>query len=78
VAFDAIGDVEKKIVQAVKRENEIGLQQIEKAHLHLFPDTRPQERVFNPFYYLVRYGSDFVTEVAESFAAALPSLGGEG
>ncbi|MBT8405663.1 MAG: bacillithiol biosynthesis cysteine-adding enzyme BshC [Gemmatimonadetes bacterium] len=78
VAFDAIGDVERKILQAVKRENEISLQQIEKAHLHLFPDTRPQERVFNPFYYLVRYGDDFVADVAESFAAALPSLGREG
>ncbi len=74
VAFDALGDVEKKIVQAVKRENEIALQQIEKAHLHLYPDAIPQERVFNPFYYLVRYGFEFVDQVAASFAAALPAL----
>ena len=75
VAFDALGDLEKKIVHAVKREIEIALQQIEKAHLHLFPDNRPQERVFNPFYYLVRYGDTFVTQVAASIAAALPPLG---
>lgn len=77
VAFDALGDVEKKIVQAVKREHEIELQQIEKAHLHLFPDGSPQERVFNPYYYVVRYGAEFVQAVTESFAAALPPLGAE-
>lgn len=77
VAFDALGDVEKKIVQAVKREHEIELQQIEKAHLHLFPDGSPQERVFNPHYYVVRYGDGFVEAVRESFDSALPPLGRE-
>lgn len=72
VAFDALGDVERKIVQAVKRESEIALQQIEKAHLHLYPDTSPQERVFNANYYLARYGPHFVESVVESFRAALP------
>lgn len=76
VAFDALGDVEKKIVQAVKRESEIALQQIEKAHLHLFPDTKPQERVFNANYYLARYGFGFVEAVTESFRAALPPFDG--
>lgn len=78
VALDALGDVEKKILQAVKRENEVAMQQIEKAHLHLYPDTSPQERVFNPFYYLSRYGDAFVDEVASSFASALPPLDREG
>lgn len=78
VAFDAVGDVEKKIVQAVKRQSEIALQQIEKAHHHLYPESKPQERVFNPFYYLVRYGEDFVGEVTRSFWAALPRFDREG
>jgi bacillithiol biosynthesis cysteine-adding enzyme BshC len=72
VAFDALSDVERKVVQAVKRENEIALQQMQKAHLHLFPEGRPQERVFNPFYYLVRYGGRFVDEVADGIRGALP------
>jgi bacillithiol biosynthesis cysteine-adding enzyme BshC len=76
VAFDAVGEAEKKIVQAVKRESEIALRQIEKARLHLFPDGKPQERVLNPFYYVARYGDDFVTGVSDAFAAALPDLGG--
>jgi bacillithiol biosynthesis cysteine-adding enzyme BshC len=78
VAFDALSDVERKVVQAVKRENEITLQQIEKAHLHLFPEGRPQERVLNPFYYLVRYGARFVQTVTDDFREALPLRDGNG
>ncbi len=66
-AFDALSDLEKKIVHAVKRENEIALAQLEKAQLHLFPGGKPQERVLNPFYYLTRYGSAFLQEVFEGF-----------
>lgn len=74
VAFEATGEAEKKIVQAVKRESEIALQQIEKAQLHLWPEGKPQERVLNPLYYLARYGDAFVESVSGAFAAALPSL----
>lgn len=73
VAFDALAEAEKKIVQAVKRENEIALQQLEKAQVHLFPHGKPQERVMNVFYYLVRYGDGFLRELAGSFEVALPS-----
>lgn len=67
VAFEAVGEAEKKIVQAVKRENEIALQQLEKARLHLYPDDRPQERVLNVFYYLFRYGERFLHALEERF-----------
>lgn len=72
VAFDALSDVERKVVQAVKREDEIALQQIEKAHLHLFPTGTAQERIFNPFYYLARYGDRFIELVRDEFEQALP------
>lgn len=55
-AQTALDDVERKIVQAVKREAEIGLSQLEKAQVHLFPYGKPAERVQSSFYYLVRYG----------------------
>jgi bacillithiol biosynthesis cysteine-adding enzyme BshC len=74
VTLEALGEAEKKILQAVKRENEIALQQLEKARLHLFPEGKPQERALNPFYYLVRYGAAFVEGVADRFSAALPLL----
>ncbi len=78
-AFEALAEAERKIVQAVKRENEIALQQIEKARLHLFPDGAPQERVLNPFYYLTRYGPAFLEDVARLLHANLvAALGVEG
>jgi bacillithiol biosynthesis cysteine-adding enzyme BshC len=72
-AFEAFADAEKKIVQAVKREQEIALAQIEKARLHLHPRGAPQERVMNVTYYLARFGASFVQEVYDAMPAALPA-----
>lgn len=63
--FQSIDEVEKKVVQAVKRQDDIAMQQLEKAQVHLFPRGTRQERVLNVFYYLVRYGEDFLSEVAD-------------
>ena len=68
-AFQALDELEKKVTQAVKRENEIALAQLEKAQLHLFPDGVPQERVVNPLYYLTRYGGAVLDGLFDSFAA---------
>ena len=70
-ALSAFQDVERKIVQSVKRENEIGLAQLKKAHLHLFPDGKPQERVLNPLYYLTRYGNGFIDALVDGFEVDL-------
>jgi uncharacterized protein YllA (UPF0747 family) len=67
-AFAALDELEKKVVHALKRENEIALAQLEKAQLHLFPLGKPQERVLNPFYYLTRYGGAFLEELLERFS----------
>lgn len=72
-AFEAFAEAEKKIVQAVKREQEIVLQQIEKARLHLRPDGKPQERVSNVAYYIARFGASFVQEVYDAMPTALPA-----
>lgn len=66
-AFAALDDVEKKVTQAVKRESEIALSQIEKAQLHLFPNGKPAERVQSPMYFLTRYGDDFVKSLYDAF-----------
>lgn len=65
--FAALADVEKKVSQAVKRESEIALSQIEKAQLHLFPDGKPAERIQNPMYFLTRYGEAFLDDLFERF-----------
>ena len=70
-AFAALDDVEKKVLHALKRENEIALSQLEKAQLHLYPQGKPQERVMNPFYYLARYGGAFLETLLERFAVTL-------
>jgi bacillithiol synthase len=70
-AFAALDEAERKILQAVKRENEVALDQIDKAQRHLFPLGRPQERVLNIFYYLIRYGPELVPAILDEFAVAL-------
>ena len=65
-AFHTIDDLERKIVQSLKRENEVALAQVEKAQRHLFPDGKPQERVLNPAYYLSRYGPDLIRYLSET------------
>ena len=67
-AFSALDDVEKKVVQSVKRESEIALSQLEKAQLHLFPRGKPAERVQNPLYFLTRYGGSFLDDLYARFA----------
>jgi bacillithiol biosynthesis cysteine-adding enzyme BshC len=57
-AFAALGDVEKKVMQAVKRE-------------HLFPAGKPAERVQSPLYFLARYGGAFLDDLYERFAVNL-------
>lgn len=70
-AFSALGEVEKKITQAVKRESEIALAQLEKAQLHLMPNGKPAERVQSPMYFLARYGGDFLDDLYERFGVNL-------
>ncbi len=62
--FAQLDEVERKVVQALKRENEIALAQLSKAQDHLFPEGKPQERVMSPWYYLFRYGGELVDRLA--------------
>jgi len=70
-AFQALDDLERKVMQAVKRESEIALSQLEKARVHLYPDGKPGERVHNPFYFLARYGEGFLDVLYRNFQITL-------
>jgi bacillithiol biosynthesis cysteine-adding enzyme BshC len=70
-AFSAFDEAERKILQAVKRQNEIALGQLEKAQQNLFPLGKPQERVLNSFYYLSRYGPELIPALLDEFHVAL-------
>ncbi|MGW8268331.1 MAG: bacillithiol biosynthesis cysteine-adding enzyme BshC, partial [Longimicrobiales bacterium] len=70
-AFSAFDDAERKILQAVKRQNEIALDQLEKAQQNLYPGGKPQERMLNVFYYLARYGPGLIPALLDEFHVAL-------
>jgi bacillithiol biosynthesis cysteine-adding enzyme BshC len=70
-AFSAFTDAEKKIVQSLKRENEIALEQIRKARVNLWPDGAPQERTLNVLQFTGRYGSQFIDSVYETIRTAV-------
>lgn len=61
--FAALSDLEKKVVQAVKRESETTLAQVRKAEVNLWPRGRPQDRVLNPLHFLARFGREFTGAV---------------
>lgn len=70
-SFTALDELERKVVQAVKRESEIALSQLEKARVHLYPDGKPGERIHNPFYFLTRYGAGFLEALHDRFTVDL-------
>ncbi len=62
--FQQLDEIEKKVVQSLKRENEITLDQLRKAQLHLHPGGEPQERAIGPWYHLYRYGAELIDRIA--------------
>jgi bacillithiol biosynthesis cysteine-adding enzyme BshC len=58
--------LEKKIVQAAKKQNDIEVGQVRKAEDHLYPKGQLQERVFNVVPYLLKYGPALVDRLDEA------------
>jgi len=69
--FGAFEELERKVLQAIKRQNETYLSQLEKAQVHLYPDGKPSERVQSPFYFLARYGGPVLDALYDSFEVNL-------
>ena len=69
--FSVLGDLERKIFQAIKREEQIGLSQLKKAQRHLYPSGKPQERVQNALYFLTRYGGALLDDLYENLEVSL-------
>lgn len=70
-AFVQLEEIEKKIVQHLKRRNAIGVEQLEKAAVNLFPLGQPQERVLNVVPYLARYGAALLEAIADAIRIEL-------
>jgi len=74
-ALAALKDVEKKLVQHLKRRQETEMGQLAKARALVLPEGQPQERVLTIASFLARYGPPLLEEISESievwYAAAL-------
>ncbi|MFQ5675708.1 MAG: bacillithiol biosynthesis BshC, partial [bacterium] len=58
--------LEKKILQAYKKRNEVIRQQLYKAKHSLYPNNNFQERELNVMPYLFRYGFGFIDKLYEA------------
>ncbi len=50
-----LDNIEKMYIKYVKDDNQVLISQLEKAKAYVFPDEKPQERIFNIFQYLNKY-----------------------
>lgn len=55
--------LDQKLAQRMKEKHEIVVRKYERIQQSLYPIHSPQERIWNIFYYLNKYGPDFVQEV---------------
>jgi uncharacterized protein YllA (UPF0747 family) len=58
--------LEKKILQAATKRNDIAVQQLRKAGDHLYPRRHLQERVLNIVPYLLKYGYAFLDRLDQT------------
>jgi bacillithiol biosynthesis cysteine-adding enzyme BshC len=65
-ALSGLQDIEKKLVQHLKRRQEIELGQIAKARALVLPENQPQERVLTIAPFLARYGPPLITELSDA------------
>ncbi len=58
--------LEEKVRQAASRRDETARRQVRKAAVHLFPNGRLQERVFNIVPYLIKHGDGFLEAIDQA------------
>ena len=64
-ALSGLQDIERKLVQHLKRRQETELGQLAKARTLVLPDNQPQERVFTVAPFLARYGPSLIGELSD-------------
>jgi bacillithiol synthase len=65
-ALSGAQDIEKKLVQHLKRRQETELSQIARARTAVHPGGKPQERVLTVAPFLARYGPALITDLADA------------
>ena len=67
-ALTGTQDIEKKLVQHLKRRQETELSQLARARTAVLPGGKPQERVLTVAPFLARYGVGLLAELTDAFA----------
>ncbi len=70
--FDEIGKFENRILQKIKANEEITLRQLTKLFNQIYPEEEFQERKINIFYYLNKYGENFIDCLYQSLIIDKP------
>ena len=65
-ALSGLQEIERKMIQHLKRRQETELNQIVRARAIVSPENKPQERVLNVAPFLARYGTTLITELCDS------------
>jgi bacillithiol synthase len=68
-ALTGTQEIEKKLVQHLKRRQETELSQLARARTAIVPNGKPQERVLTVAPFLARYGPALLQELTEAFRA---------
>jgi bacillithiol synthase len=63
ILLNQIGFMEGKIIESVCRKNDHILRKFTRVENALRPSGSPQERVWNPFYYLNKYGLGLISDL---------------
>jgi len=66
-ALSGTQDIEKKLVQHLKRRQETELGQVARARTAVLPGGKPQERALTVAPFLARYGPGLLTELTDAF-----------
>ena len=74
-ALAGLNEAEKKLIQHLKRRQEVELGQLARARAQVLPESQPQERVLTIVPYVARYGPALIGELSQNvegwYAAAL-------
>ncbi len=65
---DELMALKSRVVRAEKRSQDEVREQLEKAHVNLYPDGRPQERVLSILYFLNKYSPELIGELQISLS----------
>ena len=65
----ALNDIEKKLIQHLKRRQEVELGQLARARSQVLPEGEPQERVLTVASYLARHGPGLIEDLSHNVEA---------